>query len=438
MGSSFNFYQKYWTPIQRIVSDMEGHGVLVDKEAAQEASAELLPELEQLNDDLNEWAGREINWGSPKQVSEFLYGEKRYSVPPIVGGEKTIRPNFENKPSTSEIALQYIAAHLDDEEGEDKRNLKKLQDLKKKSRARQFVVGLPEHMLPSGRVHCQFAPECETGRLTSKNPCLHQLPEAARIAVKAPPGHVLLCLDDSGLEWRIVAHILAKKYGDFSLVNDVKAGINPHAATAVRMFDQCKDLPVEWVKEKKKKLYDASKTLNYRTIYGVSPSGIGAAVSDESGEPIGAKRGREYIIKFYQANPGIERFHQDILDYVRRHGYVRSLLGRYRPIPGPWAKRKWRSGISMKANERQAANVVQNCAADIVYLQMLAIAKRYPELKMILQVHDELVLEVPEDRADEVRGGCAEEMRNCLEGVRDFLCPLDVEGGYAYNWKDAK
>lgn len=437
-----DFYRAAWRPSEVVIADMEARGVGLCKficvRNREITSAQAYELAQALNVD---FAGKEINWGSPKQVSEYLYDELRLPLPPVAGTSRAVQMRQEDKRPTSEAALEYLRDHYP----EHAKFIQTLLDWKSLRKLASFWETLPDHVASDGRIHPQMGPNTETGRLSCRNPNLQQQPPETREAFIARPGHTLIALDYEGLEWRILAHVLAHKYGDTSLVEEIQAGIDPHSATAVAM-GLCPG-PVKEVKEKFNKARADAKILNYSINYGKTAAGLGVQIKDEFGEGIGAKAGQRLLDGFYEARPGIARFHQDIVRYAEAKGGVRSLLGRFRPIDQPY-RVKTRFGEREGPGARQAKNVIQNCAADVVTLAMLR-CNTNPELKhegwyherlaaldchLILQIHDELLFEVPEENAAAAHAEVAVAMMHCLEGVRNFECPLGVSGGYGPNW----
>lgn len=468
--NAFDFYKDLWLPSELVISDIEANGVMLDPQVCEEEYERLAAELHPIEIFLDEWAGRDVNWRSPKQIAQVLYHEKGFTPPPVKGTLKAVQLTSEGEEPTGEASLQYLADHCEDED--DKEALWELLKFKKLSREAMFSRDLPDYMDSAGHIHCGLDPKTETGRLAAKNPNLQQIPSPGdvlreimglpeprvRQAFIASPGHVLLCLDYSGLEWRILAHILAQRYDDYSLVNDIKDGVDPHSATAQRMgqafpngiFGPAAAIPIADIKKRFPHLRAIAKILNYSINYGKTGAGLGVQIRDEAGNPIGKDAGQQLIDGFLAANPGIARFHEDITQYGKERGYVRTLLGRYRYIPQLRAKKRW----LFNKGRRLALNTpIQGSAADIVTAAMLRCNPvAHPELvntpwysaaldqlgaRLILQVHDELLFEVPEENAVPAMAVAVQLMENCLVGLRDFKCPLDVDGGIGPNWAAA-
>jgi DNA polymerase-1 len=402
---------------------MERNGVGFDQEACQRATISHEQRVRELTIKLDRWAGVPLNWGSPAQLFEFFYCYRAWKTPPVE------RP-------TGKQAVAYLADHVED--ANDREHLRALLEYKQVAKElKAFFATLPGHVSSTGRIHCQLAANTETGRLTCKNPNMQQQPEGVRHLFIASPGHLMVCLDYSGLEWRILAHSLAHRYQDTSLVDDILAGIDPHSATAKRMseygvFPELSGIPIPEIKQRFPKQRAWAKTINYGVNYGQSGYGLGNLLRDDNGDPMGKQFGQRVLDAFFKANPGIKRFQRDIVRMAERNGYVRSMLGRYRFLdfgqPGAY---------------RQALNVIQNCAADVMTLAMLRTnPASHPVLgdmgcKVLLNIHDELLFEVPEKFAEEAKQLIGYEVTHVFEGVRDFLCPLAVEGGIGNNWKEA-
>ncbi len=437
-----DFYRKLWRPSEVVIADMEARGVALDRTVCEWHAVRTTAEHEKLAHHLSQdLAGKEINWGSPKQVSEYLYDELKLPLPPVAGTSRAVQMRQEDKRPTSEAALEYLRDHYP----EHTKFLQTLLDWKTLRKLASFWTTLPDHVASDGRIHPQMGPNTETGRLSCRNPNLQQQPPETREAFIAKPGHVLIALDYAALEWRILAHVLAHRYGDKSLVDEIVAGVDPHSATAVAM-GLCPG-PVNEVADSFPKARSDAKILNYSINYGKTAAGLGVQIKDEFGEGIGTKAGQALLDGFYEARPGIAKFHKDIVRYAEAKGGVRSLLGRFRPIDQPY-RVKTRFGEREGPGARQAKNVIQNCAADVVTLAMLRVNTN-PELReagwynarlaqlnchLILQIHDELLFEVPEENAKPARAEAAVAMMHCLEGIRNFECPLDVSGGYGANW----
>ena len=425
--NAMEWYSKFWQPTAHVVSDYTRHGVKLDVNECLSRGANVHSDVMDIIRELNAMAGCEINWSSPDQLAELLYGKMRLPIPPVKGTLKTIQANRGAR-TTAEAALAWLVINT-----KHKDFINTVMKYKKKARLLSFFNSLPTHVGPDGRIHASLGINTETGRLSCSNPNLQQQPPQTRPVFVAAPGHVLICLDYSALEWRILAHILVSRYGDTSLVDEVKQRIDPHSATAVKMGVARGS--VDTLKKENPEARAIGKILNYAINYGKTARGLALQLG------IPQKKAQGYLDKFYVARPGIRKFHNDIVDYARKSGHVRSLLGRRRYL-------KFGGKMDFRA-KNQALNVVQNCAADVMALASL---KAYPgqvagwgskeleELgaKQVLQVHDEIIWEVPEQHAERALKLCTYYMENALEGVREFHCPLKVEGGIGKSWGDIK
>ena len=431
--SAWDYYRTIHHHQGHVLSLIEQRGIPLDVSRCVEASEQLTVEIEGLRQQLPD-----INWNSPQQKSALLYDDWGLPVPPVEG---SVYPDFTpkaikwvkgGKRSTSAVSLVWLISDVKDRQVTDQLwNVLKLQKL---SRDRQFADKLPTHRQADGRIHCGLAAAAETGRSTCKLPNLQQQPPSIRRAFVAPDGRVFLIFDYDALEWRVLAHVLEKKYGDKSLSDDVRNGVDPHGATAVGLFGlECTANEVKALHKAKR---DQAKTINYGLNYGKTEFSLGAELKDDDGVPLGTDGARALLDKFYETRPGIARFHADIKQYAHNHGYVRSLLGRFRPLPDINHKNRW----IRQANERRAQNVIQNCATDVVTMAMLKTDRtrnqKLNELDcdLCLLLHDELVFEVPEDNAEEAAIEIKHRMETPFEGIRDFLCPLSVSGGPAKDW----
>jgi DNA polymerase I len=459
--NGWDFYDRLWRPGQLVVSDMERHGVRFDRDASERAREEFASRAALLETSLNLWAKQELNWGSWQQKQQFLYGTtvaaatkkgplitpKGFDPPPVSGTLMAVKMVRDGEEPTSAAAIKHLADHCEDPE--DREGLKTLLEYTETTKLLSFCEGLPRFVGADGRIHPQLGAITETGRLSSRNPNLQNIPIRTELGRKlrelfiAESGNVLLALDYGALEWRILAHVLAFRYSDTSLVDEVVAGVDPHIATAVYMGlmpgpASARQVEYEATKQWKRER-DIGKILNYAVNYGKTGPGLGVQIKDPNGHPIGTKRGQALLDGFFRARPGIARFHKDIVDYADKHGYVRSLLGRPRQIPEMRCRceqcSRGRSCALRRRGERLAKNVIQNCAADVVTAAMVKCHRLLSKsTNLVLQIHDELLFECDEDEAHGVQEAMRHAMETCLEGLKDFRCPLAVSGGFGPTW----
>jgi DNA polymerase-1 len=408
---------------------MESHGLGLDPDLCRQRAQECQEQQQAIGEQLNQWAGREINWGSPKQKAEFFYGTRGWPVPPVCGNTRAVKYVKAGKRPTDEMAVLHLARTLQNQE--DRKHLRLLQgwpDVKarehepswaKLKTTKQFYEALPAHAEATGRVHTQLGALARTGRLTSKNPNLqNQGPEIKDVFI-APEGCVFLEMDYSALELCILAHIVAKRYGDNSLAQEIEKG-DIHQATADGMTAKL-GRPVSRA---------AAKILVYSLNYGKTAKGLAAqlGVSEDEAEDL--------INALLAAKPGVAQWLVDAVDYVKTHGYVRTLLGRYVPVPEIHANR-----FTRQKAERLALNYpIQGSAADIVSVAMRDCSELYNGRlrdmgsKLVLQVHDSLLWTCPSNVVADVRAEVETRMTGCLEGLVDFRCKLSVAGGTGRSW----
>jgi DNA polymerase-1 len=402
-------YRDLEVPLISVLARMEMNGVAVDRGFLQALSEELAGRIADAEQRCYDAAGLEFNIGSVKQLREVLF--EHLGLPVI---KKTKTGPSTNESVLSELALQHDlpAAILD------YRSLVKLKNT--------YVDPLPTLIhADTGRIHTNFSQTtAATGRLSSNDPNLQNIPirtdEGRRIrqAFVAPEGRVLLSADYSQVELRILAHLVGGKGG---FAEAFAAGADVHGETAAGLFgvDSDQVTPLQ---------RSIAKAVNFGIIYGQSAFGLAQALRIPRGEA------GDYIATYKERFPEIEEYRRSILESATAKGYVETLLGRRRPVPdlasGNFAARS--------AAERIAINTpVQGSAADLIKRAMIAVDARlraeFPGQLLLLQVHDELLLEVDEDQADAVGEMVRHEMANAIT----LSVPLVVELGRGRNWDEA-
>ena len=396
-------------PLAPILAEMEWHGVRVDAPYLQELSARLEVELNAVAQDIYTLAGEAFNIGSPKQLGSILF--EKLGLPVI----KKTKTGY----STDAEVLQTLAA-----EHPIAALIVKYRELSKLRST--YAEALPKLINPlTGRIHTKLNQTVTaTGRLSSSEPNLQNIPIRTEIgreirrAFIADPNYLLLSLDYSQIELRILAHMSQ----DPMLLRAFERGEDIHTATASILFG----LPPEQVD---KELRRRAKTVNYAVLYGMSDYGL----SQELGISVG--EAKQIIEQYFQRFPQIKAFTQGILEEARARGYVRTLLGRKRPIPELHSANR----NERLAAERAAINMpFQGTAADIMKLAMIRVHRRLPEIepktRMLLQVHDELLLESPDSREQAVK--VAHAIRTEMEQAYPLRVPLTVEAKMGPNWRD--
>ena len=290
------YYERVLLPAELCISDMERNGIMFDYLECQRASIRLHKDILGLTAQLNEWAGYELNYNSWQQLYELLFEVKGLPIAPIAGPPTKLT---KGKPSTSRESLEWIYEQTGDQ------GIELLMKYKQWMKLVGYVDKMPQ-LARQGRIHPQLQPTTLTGRLTCRNPNLQQQPPYMRKMFVAAPGRLLVCMDFSGLEWRILAHITAKLFGDHKLVNEVRAGIDPHSSTAKDVWKL--EPAVEDIKKEMPEARNNAKGINYGLNYGKGEVGLGVTLK-ENGVPIGTDRAKEVIRKFFEARPGIAKYH---------------------------------------------------------------------------------------------------------------------------------
>ena len=396
-------------PVSALLQRIERHGVLVDAAVLAEQSRQLAERMVQLEQEAYAIAGQPFNLGSPKQIGEILFGKLGLPVK---------KKTASGAPSTDEDVLQELAddyplpARILDH-----RSLAKLKGT--------YTDKLPLMVNPgTGRVHTNYAQAVAvTGRLSSNDPNLQNIPirtpEGRRIreAFIAPPGHVIMSADYSQIELRIMAHIS----GDAGLLRAFAEGIDVHRATASEVFGT----PLAEVTSEQRRY---AKTINFGLIYGMGAFGLARSLGIEQ------KAARDYIERYFTRFAGVKRYMDGTKASAAATGYVETLFGRRIELP----EIRGGNGPRRSGAERQAINApMQGTAADLIKLAMMAVqAELDRERKatvMVMQVHDELVFEVPEAEVPWAR----EAVPRLMSGVAHLQVPLLAEVGVGANWDQA-
>ena len=380
-----------------VLAEMERVGVLVDGGVLKKLAVEFADDLEGLEREIYELAGEKFNIGSPKQLAEILF--EKLKLPP---GRKT-KTGY----STDAKVLENLGRYHDlPAVVTNYRNLAKLKST--------YVDSLLEQIHPkTGRVHTSYNQAVTaTGRLSSSNPNLQNIPirtpegQRIRSAFVAAPGHVFLAADYSQIDLRVMAHYS----GDHALVDDFKAGRDIHRQTAAEIFRVSSDFITTEMRR-------VAKTINFSIVYGISAFGLAARLN------LSRKEAATFIERYFEHYPGVKKFMEDVVEQVRRDGYVTTLLKRRRLLPEINSSNR----IQREAAERIAVNTpIQGTAADIIKLATIEVDRQLKKKKlktrMLLQIHDELVLEVPEKELDIV----SELVKPAMEKVMKLDVPLVV------------
>ena len=402
-------YDTIDAPLVPVLARMEEAGVKIDLAALDEMSVKLQREAARKAREIYECCGVEFNINSPKQLGDVLFNKLALPIPVKYGKGKKI--------STAVDVLEGLAA-----EHEVPRMVLEYRQLTKLKST--YVDALPALMRSgTGRVHTTFGQTgTATGRLSSANPNLQNIPirtelgREIRAAFIAEPGHVLLAADYSQVELRLLAHYSRDKL----LVEAFRRGDDIHTLTASQVFGVP---PLAVTLDQRR----AAKIVNFGIVYGLSAFGLSQNLGIEPGEA------RKFIDAYFEKYAGVRAFIDVTLEQTRRYGKVTTLFGRIRPIPDINSKNSTQRGFA----ERTAVNTpLQGTAADLIKLAMIRIdeeiRKRDMKSRMTLQVHDELVFEVPETEVDVMKALVREHMEN----AHALEVPLLVEIGVGPNWRD--
>jgi DNA polymerase-1 len=402
-------YEEIDKPLVPVLARMEDAGVKIDPAVLGQMSVKLQREAEAKAQDIYERCSVEFNINSPKQLGDVLFNKLALPMPSKYGKGKKI--------STAVDVLEGLAA-----EHEVPRLVLEYRQLTKLKST--YVDALPALIRSqSGRVHTTFGQTgTATGRLSSTNPNLQNIPirtelgREIRAAFIAEPGHVLLSADYSQIELRLLAHFTKDKL----LVEAFRRGDDIHTLTASQVFG----VPPLMVTPDHRR---QAKVVNFGIVYGLSAFGLSQQLGIEPGEA------RKFIDAYFEKYAGVRAFIDATLEQTRRDQRVKTLFGRIRPIPDINSKNATQRGFA----ERTAVNTpLQGTAADLIKLAMIGIdeeiRKRGLRSRMTLQVHDELVFEVPESEVDAMKPLVREHM----EEARSLEVPLLVEIGVGPNWRD--
>jgi DNA polymerase-1 len=409
LPSLAKLYREIEQPLVPVLLDMEHLGVLIDPAMLRKQSQELAKSLLELERRAHQVAGQAFNLDSPKQLQEVLFGKL---------GIPARRKTATGQPSTAEDVLEELA-----DEYELPRVILEYRGLAKLRST--YTDKLPGQVDPrTGRVHTSYHQAvAATGRLSSTDPNLQNIPirkaEGRRIrqAFIAPPGHVLMAADYSQIELRIMAHLS----GDESLLQAFAADRDIHQATAAEVFGVA---PGEVTGDQRR----AAKAINFGLIYGMSAFGLARQLGIDRGAA------QRYVDLYFERYPGVKRYMDETRAMAREQGYVETVFGRRLYLPDI----RSRNAQMRQYAERSAINApMQGTAADIIKRAMIDVhgwlGRSSPEARLVMQVHDELVLEVREDAVDKVRHGLEQRMA----AAADLRVPLRVETGIGANWDEA-
>ncbi|TXY10791.1 DNA polymerase I [Vibrio mimicus] len=403
-------YREIEMPLVPVLSRIERTGVMIDDMLLSAQSQEIALRLDELEKKAYELAGQPFNLSSPKQLQTILFEQMKLPV---------LQKTPSGTPSTNEEVLQELA--LDYPLPKvliEYRGLAKLKST--------YTDKLPKMINPStGRVHTSYHQAVTaTGRLSSTDPNLQNIPvrneEGRRIrqAFVAPHGWKIMAVDYSQIELRIMAHLS----GDQALLDAFREGKDIHAATAAEIIG----VPIEQVSSEQRR---RAKAVNFGLIYGMSAFGLAKQLGIPRGEA------QEYMDKYFERYPGVMQYMEDTRSRAAELGYVETIFGRRLHLPEITS----RNGMRRKAAERAAINApMQGTAADIIKKAMLLVDEWIQRegdgrVKLLMQVHDELVFEVEESSLSEIES----KVQQLMESAAELAVPLVAEAGHGDNWEQA-
>ncbi len=397
-------------PLATVLADMERLGITVDKDTLVNMQEDLNSRLEKLIEQIHNYAGSEFNINSPKQLGVVLFEDLKL---PIIKKTKTgystavdVLEQLRNEHPIIEDILVY-------------RQLSKLQST--------YIEGLQKMITPEGKIHTRFNQTlAQTGRLSSVEPNLQNIPirleEGRKIRKAFRPSkkdHVIFAADYSQIELRVLAHIT----GDEHMKEAFTSNEDIHTKTAMRVFN------IDSKDEITGNMRRQAKAVNFGIVYGISDYGLSQSLG------ITRKEAKKFIDDYLDSFPKVKEYMDTIVQDAKQKGYVETLLHRRRYTPDITNR-----NFNLRSfAERTAMNTpIQGSAADIIKLAMVQFAHKIKDTnfnaKLLLQVHDELIFEVPNDEIDEFRPFVEEIMDNALE----LSVPLSVESSYGDTWYDAK
>lgn len=400
-----DIFEKIEIPLTRVLLDMEKNGVKLNTELLGEMSQKTGKEIKKLENEIHDLAKTDFNINSPKQLAEILFEKLKISTEDI----KKTKTGFST--AASELSKMRDRHEI----------IKKIEKYREVFKLKStYIDALPKLVDENSRLHTTFNQTVTaTGRLSSENPNLQNIPirtkagKMIRAAFEADRGSVFVGADYSQIELRVMAHIS----GDKKLIDAFNRGEDIHKKTASEVHKVS-------LNEVTDKMRSEAKALNFGVIYGMGAYGF----SESAG--ISQKEAKKYIQDYMDKFPGVAAYIKDTKEFARKNEFVETRTGRRRYLPEINS-----SNFQVRAMaERMAVNMpAQGFAADIMKLAMLAVYKEYknnPDVKLILQIHDEIILEVKSDLADEV----AKRVKELMEGTYKLNVPLVADVAIGKNW----
>ena len=404
-------YTKMEQPLIGVLAEMEWNGVKIDTATLQRLSEEMGKNLDRLVGEIYGLADGEFNINSPKQLGEVLFQKLKL---PMVKKTRKTRDFSTNQEVLEELAQEYELPQ-------------KILEYRQFSKLKStYVDALPLMIDPvTRRVHTDYQQTvAATGRLSSTDPNLQNIPirtpwgRLIRDAFVAEPGNWLLSADYSQIELRVMAHLS----GDETLIDSFLKNEDIHARTASEVFD----VPME---KMTKDIRNRAKAINYGINYGQSPFGLAQLLG------IDQREAKEFIDRYFERYPKVKAYLEGTMQFVQKNGYVETMFGRRRYIPEIRSRDR---NVFLSAQRAAVNTPLQGTAADIIKLAMIQLQaeleRRKLKSRMTMQVHDELVFEIPEGEKDEM----SVVVRDGMENVCKLAVPLTVDLSLGRNWLEAK
>ena len=394
-------------PLCSVLANMERRGVLVDKNALARFGEMLTSRIAETQKEIYAQAGEEFNILSPKQLGHILF--EKLGLPPI---KKTKTGYSTNAEVLEKLQYQHPIVSLVLEY----RQLTKLNST--------YVEGLSKVIAPDGRIHTSFQNTVTaTGRLSSTEPNLQNIPVRTALGAEmrtmfvSRPGWVLVDADYSQIELRLLAHMS----GDEEMIQAFRDGVDIHTVTASQVFGVSPDRVTSDMRR-------AAKAVNFGIVYGISPFSLSQDIH------VSVAQAKSYMEKYFEHYAGVRAYMDGVVEQGKRQGYVSTLYGRRRWLP----ELKSSNFNTRSFGERVALNMpIQGTAADIIKLAMIRVEQRLAaeglQAQLVLQVHDELIVECPQGEADTVAKLLTQEM----EGVAQLSVPLTAEAKVGRTWAEA-
>lgn len=399
-----DLFEELEMPLTKVLFKMEENGVCTDPHVLDDIAARMSKKIDEISAQIYEIAGYEFNINSPKQLAVVLYDELG-----LKAGKK--------RSTAVDVLEKFIHVHP---------IISLLMEHRKYAKIYStYAVGLSKHIQRDGKIHTIFNQTfTQTGRLSSSEPNLQNISvrdeegKEVRKAFVASEGHVLMSADYSQIELRMLAHMA----DEHEMIEAFLTGIDIHTKTAMEIYDVDAEDVTDTMRRN-------AKTVNFGIVYGQSEYGLSEQLA------ISRVEAKRFIEKYFSSYPNIKIFMDDVIDYCKEHGYVKTLFNRRRYIPEIHDK----NHMTREFGKRAAMNApIQGSAADLIKKAMILIDRRMQEehmkSTMILQIHDELIFDVVEDEIDAMK-------RLIEDGMQHAMClrvPLIAEANYARSWYDAK